>query len=135
MSAGIWERGVSFIRVGAMGIRIQKMPTVFFRILEREEKLTPRDHKSARNCKALLTPQALNTQRNGKSKEESHILLLPFRPGSSPLTKQQLKRAKELSLEPGEVLTQQDSSRLNELYQERGGSFYLRPRCVPKGRK
>ena|GEM_PF-6454384 len=40
-----WARGVSIIRVGAVGIRIRKMPTVFFRILGREEKLTSRDRR------------------------------------------------------------------------------------------
>ena len=38
----IIARGIGFIRAGAVGIRIRKMPAVFFRILGREEKPIPR---------------------------------------------------------------------------------------------
>ena len=38
---GQQTRGLGFIRVGAVGIRIRKMPAVFFRILGQEEKPSP----------------------------------------------------------------------------------------------
>ena len=59
--------------------------------------------RAPRRAHLKNTPNTASAQlqRNGYSKGDSHILLLSFRPGSSPLTKQQLKRAKELSAGKG----------------------------------